>query len=83
MQFNDGAAVPYVDLCLMSMCRGAIIANSSLSWWGAWLQGETGKVIAPKPWFGPAVSHYIMDDLIPNQWVELYNDPSEIPPEYE
>jgi hypothetical protein len=83
MQFNDGAAVPYVDLCLMSMCKGAIIANSSLSWWGAWLQGGTGKVIAPKPWFGPAVSHYVMDDLIPKQWVELYNDPSEVPPEYE
>jgi len=39
-----------------------------------------GKVVAPTPWFGPAVSHYIMDDLIPEGWVELYNDPREIAP---
>lgn len=80
--FNDGASVPYVDLCLMTLCSGAIIANSSLSWWGAWLQKDPNKkVIAPTPWFGPACSHYIMDDLIPEGWTELYNDPSEIPPE--
>jgi len=80
--FQDGASVPYVDLCLMTLCSGAIIANSSLSWWGAWLQKDPNKkVIAPTPWFGPACSHYIMDDLIPEGWTELYNDPSEIPPE--
>jgi len=81
MLFPDGASVPYVDLCLMSLCSGAIIANSSLSWWGAWLQNNRGKVVAPTPWFGPAVSHYIMDDLIPERWTQLYNDPAEVPPE--
>ena len=80
--FRDGASVPYVDLCLMTLCSDAIIANSSLSWWGAWLiNNPNKKVIAPKPWFGPAYDHYIMDDLIPDGWVELYNDPSEIAPE--
>lgn len=80
--FGDGASVPYIDLCLMSLCSDAIIANSSMSWWGAYLiNNPNKKVIAPKPWFGPAVSHYIMDDLIPNEWLELYNDPSEVPPE--
>ncbi len=80
--FSDGASVPYVDLCLMSLCSDAIIANSSLSWWGAWLiDNPNKKVIAPKPWFGPAYNHYIMDDLIPDSWIEKYNDPAEIAPE--
>ena len=76
--FEDGAAVPYIDLCLMSLCGGGIIANSSLSWWGAWLQNDAGKIVAPDPWFGPAYAHYNMKDLIPERWVKLYNDPVEI-----
>lgn len=40
----------YVDMCLMSMCSDFIIANSSFSWWAAWL-GNRGKVIAPQKWF--------------------------------
>jgi len=76
--FGDGAAVPYIDLCLMSLCGGAIIANSSLSWWGAWLQGDAGKVVAPDPWFGPAYAHYNMKDMIPERWVKIHNDPSPI-----
>tara|TARA_S200002703_G_scaffold38366_1_gene33647 strand:+ start:8000 stop:8890 length:891 start_codon:yes stop_codon:yes gene_type:complete len=79
--FGDGASVPYVDLCLMSLCGGAIIANSSLSWWGAWLQNDTGKVVAPDPWFGPAYAHYNMKDMIPKRWVKLHNDPSPVTPE--
>ena len=38
------------DLCLMSKCSGHIIANSSFSWWGAWLSGN--ETIAPLKWFG-------------------------------
>lgn len=60
---------PYVDLCLMSMCDHNIIANSSFSWWGAWLNGnENKKVIAPRNWFGPAYNHYIVDDLFCENW---------------
>ena len=76
--FGDGASVPYIDLCLMSLCGGAIIANSSLSWWGAWLQNNTGKVIAPDPWFGSAYAHYDMKDMIPDRWIKVYNDPTPI-----
>ena len=79
--FGDGASVPYIDLCLMSLCGGAIIANSSLSWWGAWLQNDVGKVIVPDPWFGPAYDHYDMKDIIPQRWIKLHNDPSPIPAE--
>lgn len=40
------------DMCLMSMCNYNIIANSTFSWWGAWLAGHD-RVIGPKLWFGP------------------------------
>ena len=40
------------DMCLMSMCQYQIMANSTYSWWGAWLSNSK-DVIAPKLWFGP------------------------------
>ena len=69
---NDGRVksfVPYYDLCMMSLCIGGIIANSSMSWWGAWLiETPTAPIVAPVPWFGKNYSHYNMDDLIPVGW---------------
>ena len=81
--FDDGASVPYIDLCLMSLCSGGIIANSSMSWWGAWLQNNTGKIIAPNPWYGAKAYNYgnaeLCDaDLIPERWTKIYNDPTPI-----
>ena len=81
--FDDGASVPYIDLCLMSLCSGGIIANSSMSWWGAWLQNNTGKIIAPNPWYGAKAYNYgnaeLCDtDLIPERWIKIYNDPTPI-----
>ena len=43
---------PYIDMYLMSLCHGHIIANSSFSWWGSWL-ANSKKTIAPSNWFGP------------------------------
>lgn len=60
----------YVDLCLMTMCKYHIIANSSFSWWGAWLS-NSDHVIAPKDWFGPGNSHLNTSDLIPERWTVL------------
>ena len=75
IKLGDGSIqnslVPYWDLCLMSMCKGAIIANSSMSWWGAWLQNGAGKVVAPNLWFGIAYAHYNMCDLIPEDWEKI------------
>ena len=79
--FRDGASVPYVDLCLMSLCSGAIIANSSLSWWGAWLQNDRGTVVAPDPWYGSGYIDLDTKDLIPERWIKVHNDPTPIPPE--
>ena len=63
--------LPQVDLCLMSLCSGAIIANSSFSWWGAWLQNDCGKIIAPNPvkWFGSAMTHLDTSDIVPDRWL--------------
>jgi hypothetical protein len=58
----------YMDLCLMTLCSEHIIANSSFSWWGAWLS-ESEKVIAPSGWFeGTNNSHLDTKDLIPSEW---------------
>lgn len=61
----------YIDLYLMSMCNNNIIANSSFSWWGAWLnQNPNKKVISPSKWFGPSIGHDTKD-LIPNTWTTI------------
>lgn len=58
----------YVDLCLMSLCKQHIIANSSYSWWGAWLSGSD-NVVAPIRWFGVNNSDKNTKDLIPERWI--------------
>jgi Glycosyl transferase family 11 len=64
---NDALAA-HEDLRLMSSCRHHIIANSSFSWWGAWLNPLSHKsVIAPKHWHLTADSYY--PNLLPSAWM--------------
>ena len=58
-----------VDMCLMTMCHYHIIANSSFSWWGAWLS-DSKKIIAPKVWFGPD-ANLDDSDLVPESWERI------------
>jgi hypothetical protein len=60
------------EMLLMSKCEHNIIANSSFSWWGAWLnQNHIKKVIAPKRWFANIEMQQNSDDLIPEQWIKI------------
>ena len=59
----------YIDLCLMTLCSGHIIANSSFSWWGAWL-ANSNKIVAPFGWFSESNNEHLdTKDLIPETWM--------------
>lgn len=60
------------DLYLMSMCKHHIIANSTFSWWGAYLNKSEDKIVVyPDKWFGSLNSHMKTWDLFPEEWVCL------------
>jgi len=67
---HNGPTAHYEDLRLMSACRHHIIANSTFSWWGAWLNARNDKtVIAPRRWF--ATDQLVNPDILPDDWIRL------------
>lgn len=66
---HNRGADSYNDMRLMALCRHHIIANSSFSWWGAWLNARSDKVVvAPAQWFAACRDS---SDLLPPAWVRL------------
>jgi len=67
VNFNKGTN-SWQDMYLMSQCKHNIIANSSFSWWGAWLNANSDKiVIAPKQWW----RLFETDDVVPETWLRI------------
>ena len=67
---HNGDCAPHQDMWLMSRCSHHIIANSSFSWWGAWLSSNEDKmVIAPRRWFRDP--KHFTGDLIPEAWTRI------------
>lgn len=59
----------YIDMQLMSLCQHHIIANSSFSWWGAWLNPSPVKIVlAPRQWFADITN---TQDLLPSEWIRI------------
>lgn len=62
----------YWDMQLMSCAKHNVIANSTYSWWGAWLNSNPSKiVIGPKYWFNPECKLGDINHVVPNHWIKL------------
>jgi hypothetical protein len=67
---HGGAKGDYEDFRLMSLCKHNVIANSSFSWWAAWLNTNPDKMIlAPRKWLND--SKYNTQDVIPDRWIKI------------
>jgi hypothetical protein len=67
---SQPSTADYIDMQLMSLCQHNIIANSSFSWWSAWLNANSSKfIIAPSKWFND--DSIDTRDLVPASWTQI------------
>lgn len=67
---HNGPGTDYEDLRLMGLCDHNVIANSSFSWWGAWLgETESSRIAGPKAWFAPGKPQN--PDILPERWIAV------------
>lgn len=69
----DYAIPDWEQLLLMSLCTHNIIANSTFSWWGAYFNNTTNKIVCyPSLWFGNNCNNHNTKDLFPESWIKIY-----------
>lgn len=70
----DHSLVDWEQMILMSLCQHNIIANSTFSWWGAYLNKHNDRLVFyPDVWFGKAAGNRNMADLFLNDWIKVNN----------
>ncbi len=68
----DNTIVDWEQLLIMTLCDNFIIANSTFSWFGAYLSNNINKiVIYPSKWFGPKLNHHNTTDLFKDNWIKI------------
>jgi len=68
---NQGDTQAYADLWLMTLCQHFIVANSTFSWWGAWLAASTEKIVIAPGFEQQTGNGWGFAGLLPDRWIKL------------